>query len=673
MAIAKGDTVGEYLRDSTRWLHVYVTLGDGRTGMNLQVIYGHASDKEANVRLMNALWEYTTRLGNTPSVVTGDFNVSLNEPLGLPPSMADTLCLGTYVDLDALHSTTHGVPTQSSCMTANSIRSTRIDGMFADQCTAAGLQKVEALDTSFPTHTAVRYVLALAQAKQEVRKSRRLLDLEFTRNLDEKEQEAIAGEACRPQLAEFRRMVTEKDVEGAMKLWSLMAETTWVKLADPGQPLRGTTGRCSTTMHIMTTMQTRHHTKCGKPMTQVLTAVSKASAGLRPLLRHLRRGTPGVPPWEAVLQWRASLKHQRLAMALDPAISWPPLPPSDDLPSLDEVTAMHKRLEAYSLRRLDQDDRGRLKAFRTRQQEAWYGGSGRGIVYKWVKEETWSAVAFVLARPDGTPTANVNEMDVLLHAAWDPILCRYAPQTARAEPSADLFMEKYGHLVRKMRCDMTVRPLSAKRLMEQLKRTSPKKATGLDGWAVANLKRLPRYVLGLLATFLNLVEEVGRWPSALTEGYITLIPKGEGMEPTSMRPLSVLSAIYRLWAGVRLRDVIVWQEAWIHPNAYGFRRGKGTGDAYSLLAAIVELARLRGEDLDVVGLDYVKCFDRVPQEVVLRLAMELGMDPRLCRALAGMYQELKRRFKVKAVLAPPSTPRTSSFKAAPCRWPSSTC
>jgi hypothetical protein len=296
VAIAKGDTVGEYLRDSTRWLHVYVTLGDGRTGMNLQVIYGHASDKEANVRLMNALWEYTTRLGNTPSVVTGDFNVSLNEPLGLPPSMADTLCLGTYVDLDALHSTTHGVPTQSSCMTANSIRSTRIDGMFADQCTATGLQKVEALDTSFPTHTAVRYVLALAQAKQEVRKSRRLLDLEFTRNLDEKEQEAIAGEACRPQLAEFRRMVTEKDVEGAMKLWSLMAETTWVKLADPGQPLRGTTGRCSTTMHIMTTMQPRHHTKCGKPMTQVLTAVSKASAGLRPLLSHLRRGTPGVPP-----------------------------------------------------------------------------------------------------------------------------------------------------------------------------------------------------------------------------------------------------------------------------------------------------------------------------------------------------------------------------------------
>jgi hypothetical protein len=146
------------------------------------------------------------------------------------------------------------------------------------------------------------------------------------------------------------------------------------------------------------------------------------------------------------------------------------------------------------------------------------------------------------------------------------------------------------------------------------------------------------------------VEEVGRWPSALTEGYITLIPKGEGMEPTAMRPLSVLSAIYRLWAGVRLRDVIVWQEAWIHPNAYGFRRGKGTGDAYSLLAAIVELARLRGEDLDVVGLDYVKCFDRVPQEVVLRLAMELGMDPRLCRALAGMYQELKRRFKVNGCL-----------------------
>ena len=43
-----------------------------------------------------------------------------------------------------------------------------------------------------------------------------------------------------------------------------------------------------------------------------------------------------------------------------------------------------------------------------------------------------------------------------------------------------------------------------------------------------------------------------------------------------------------------------------------------------------------------MSIDYVKCFDLIPQAVVLALALELGMDPGTCRALRATYKQLRR-------------------------------
>ena len=168
--------------------------------------------------------------------------------------------------------------------------------------------------------------------------------------------------------------------------------------------------------------------------------------------------------------------------------------------------------------------------------------------------------------------------------------------------------------------------------------------------AVEHLRRLPDVTLAALADLLNLVERTGTWPSSLAQGYISLIPKGEGMHPTNMRPLSVLSNIYRVWAGIRLENVMEWQEQWVHPYAYGFRSHKGTGDAYTLLMTMVELSSITGSEFHVIGLDYVKCFDRVPQGIVLAVASRLGLDLSVCRALGAMYETLQRAFKLNGCM-----------------------
>ena len=84
--------------------------------------------------------------------------------------------------------------------------------------------------------------------------------------------------------------------------------------------------------------------------------------------------------------------------------------------------------------------------------------------------------------------------------------------------------------------------------------------------------------------------------------------------------------VYRLWARTRLRDVLLWQEAWAQPEAYGFRLCRGAINGAGVTAVLLELARLKGWNVAGLNLDYVKCFDIIPQAVVLRVARELGME-----------------------------------------------
>ena len=93
-----------------------------------------------------------------------------------------------------------------------------------------------------------------------------------------------------------------------------------------------------------------------------------------------------------------------------------------------------------------------------------------------------------------------------------------------------------------------------------------KTANGIDQWSIALLTRLPTPFWDALAELLRVVERIGTWPQHIAEGFTSLVPKGEGEgDPMKLRPLTVLSQIYRIWAGVRMEDALQWQEQSVHP------------------------------------------------------------------------------------------------------------
>ena len=171
-------------------------------------------------------------------------------------------------------------------------------------------------------------------------------------------------------------------------------------------------------------------------------------------------------------------------------------------------------------------------------------------MYQWLKDESYAPPVTFLSRSDGTATANLAETDGLLQDAWRPINRKYAMD---AEPHPTAFLRRYGHHVRRVR--MIASRLDAPRLRKGLSGMKPS-ALGLDWWSSADLRSLADRFVGWLADLLREVERLGKWLACVAEGYIALIPKEGPPGPLNNRPLTVLSMVYMLWAGVRLADAM---------------------------------------------------------------------------------------------------------------------
>ena len=259
--------------------------------------------------------------------------------------------------------------------------------------------------------------------------------------------------------------------------------------------------------------------------------------------------------------------------------------------------------------------------------------------------ETAGAVA-VLQKKDGTLTGAHGEMDDMLREAWRDTFQMY---TALPEPSWEAFRERYGRYFPRTR-PMTSTVLTPAILRGTLERMKKGTSCGGDGWRVMELQALPDELLARLCELFALIERVGQWPSALAMGLVTPLSKGEGMKPIDTRPITVMSTVYRLWAGTRVAEVIAWQAEWLGSDVCSYRVGFGCDDIWWCTALDIEHSLLMGEPLAGLSIDFAKAFDRLPITILLNLAEAAGVSSGMLTALRGMYGQLRRRWKIHGFL-----------------------
>ncbi|KAJ9435082.1 Retrovirus-related Pol polyprotein from type-1 retrotransposable element R2, partial [Diplonema papillatum] len=306
-------------------------------------------------------------------------------------------------------------------------------------------------------------------------------------------------------------------------------------------------------------------------------------------------------------------------------------------PDLSVAQTVRQKLEARSRSLTAQARKGRIGQLENKMQNLHCANKGQ--LLPWCRKKR--ADGLVALKVGGQYTANARQIDAALQKEWAPVNRMYE---CKQEPSYEAFRTEYAEYIehRPMEC----RDLTGEDLRSILGKKRDGGVPGVDGWNTAELKKLPLPLLNALAEVFNAIEATGTWPDALLEAAVTLIPKDETLDPLALRPITVTSAIYRLWASTRLRDVVQWQEKWIANSQHGFRPKHGTVDVVFEIASQIEEALLTGKELYGVALDFAKCFDKVPRDIVLKLVGELGLHERILGPLRDIYARLRRRYKL---------------------------
>eukprot|EP00971_Amphidinium_carterae_P103250 2043703-Amphidinium_carterae.1 len=115
-----------------------------------------------------------------------------------------------------------------------------------------------------------------------------------------------------------------------------------------------------------------------------------------------------------------------------------------------------------------------------------------------------------------------------------------------------------------------------------------------------------------LAKVLNLIELTPQWPEVLCRGRTTMVPEDDVGVPSSFRPITLLSAVYRLWSKARWLELKEkWLPHWIHSSVFGLGANKGP-DAMMLQACLgLEAASARGEIAGGISYDLSDAHERL--------------------------------------------------------------
>ena len=551
-----------------------------------------------------------------------------------------------WLDVGSVWSTNSATQAAATCFKNEGSPGTRIDIAMCNCVAAQSLRSFEVVSGSkLRTHRPIVANLDLAACTKTI--SRVVRPRHFpVEELEPwpEEAEVVAAEMSTLMKEDaFRMAISQGDVESAWALWSGMAEhflcnRCGLQKGGSSSRLPAYCGRGHGPKIVKGFAAGRGSNDTGDAQTAYQRMVVKLANRLLDLhlqLEGLQQSGPGALAESCRRLW-AKIRRvgARILPGTEFASAWSshtPPPAACCQQLADKVSAQIEGLSG-------EQRAGRTIRWQQWLQRAWISTPGQ--VYEWCRGQHNSSTLMVQAA-DGSLVADPMEIDEMVRQAWQPVMQMYVD---KSQPSWEPFFERFGTYIRTSRMSST--ELTGQRLQEQLKRMRSAQACGMEGWRVAELKALPLTLLDRLAEVMNLIEQEQAWPKALQRALVTLIPKGEGMGPLDLRPISVMSAVYRLWAATRLQEVKVWQERWADRGQHGYRPGHSTEDVYWTLSLQVENALLNWQPLYGMNVDFAKCFDRLPHAILLRLVDEMGMNGRISGALSSMYRHLRKQFRV---------------------------
>ncbi len=195
-------------------------------------------------------------------------------------------------------------------------------------------------------------------------------------------------------------------------------------------------------------------------------------------------------------------------------------------------------------------------------------------------------------------------------------------------------------------------PWTADDVVCALKDQEGDKALGPDAWSLEELLLWPASAKEGLAQLFNRIEFGGeQWPRLWTLGATVYIPKKEvARSVKDLRPIALLSMIYRCWSSRRSKQILQWCSSWAPAGCRAYLRQRETSDVVMTVCSSVENVYLNGGVASGIVMDVVKASEFIQRPVILSLSKKAGLPDSFASAWVRMLGQISRRVRINGHL-----------------------
>ena len=176
-------------------------------------------------------------------------------------------------------------------------------------------------------------------------------------------------------------------------------------------------------------------------------------------------------------------------------------------------------------------------------------------------------------------------------------------------------------------------------LRAAINRIKPNKAPGPDELPADVFTILDPDSELLLLSVYNAAWDNQTTPPEWSEALVVSIFKGKGSDalPENYRPISLLNAVYKLYAAMLQARLLESCEHKLRPTQYGFRPHRSTLHPLFTVRRAMEWSTMTNTPLHLLFLDWKQAFDSLDHTAMLEALERLGLSGKMLAAVGSIY------------------------------------